>query len=126
MDATLAPVVLDAHARGTQEICAELQVDSARGLDAVVAQARLDSVGRNELAQAPPVPAWRKFLAQFESPLVLLLIAAGAIAVAVWFLEHWRGLPYEALTIFAIVILNALLGYVQERAPRKPSPACAG
>ena len=114
MDATVAPVVLDAHARAAQEICAELLVDSTRGLDAVAAQARLDSVGRNELAQAPPVPAWRKFLAQFESPLVLLLIAAGAIAVAVWFLEHGEGLPYEALTIFAIVILNALLGYVQE------------
>ena len=59
-------------------------------------------------------PAWRKFLAQFESPLVLLLIAAGGIAIAVWFLEHGEGLPYEALTILAIVLLNALLGYYQE------------
>ena len=107
-------VVADAHARATRDVCVALHVDPARGLDAGDAQARLAFAGRNELDQAPPVPAWRKFLAQFESPLVLLLIAAGGIAIAVWFLEHGEGLPYEALTILAIVLLNALLGYYQE------------
>jgi Ca2+-transporting ATPase len=107
-------VVADAHARATRDICVALHVDPARGLDADDTLARLALAGRNELDQAPPVPAWRKFLAQFESPLVLLLIAAGGIAIAVWFLEHGEGLPYEALTILAIVLLNALLGYYQE------------
>ena len=107
-------VVADAHARATRDVCVALDVDPARGLDAAEALARLGFAGSNELDQAPPVPAWRKFLAQFESPLVLLLIAAGGIAIAVWFLEHGEGLPYEALTILAIVLLNALLGYYQE------------
>ena len=75
---------------------------------------RLASVGPNALAAPPPVPAWRKFLAQFESPLVLLLIAAAGISFAVGFLERGAGIPYDALTILAIVLMNALLGYYQE------------
>ncbi|MBL0292451.1 MAG: cation-translocating P-type ATPase [Betaproteobacteria bacterium] len=114
MDFVSPVVVADAHARAVREICSELGVDPARGLDAGVARARLAVAGRNELTQAPPVPAWRKFLAQFESPLVLLLIAAGGISIAVWYLEQGGSLPYEALTILAIVLLNALLGFYQE------------
>jgi Ca2+-transporting ATPase len=78
------------------------------------AAARLARHGRNELPAAPPVPRWRRFLAQFESPLVLLLLAATAIALLVWWYEGAAHPPYEALTILAIVIANAVLGFVQE------------
>ena len=86
-------VVADAHARATRDVCVALDVDPARGLDAGDAQARLAFAGRNELDQAPPVPAWRKFLAQFESPLVLLLIAAGGIASRCGSSSTARGCP---------------------------------
>jgi len=112
MDPTLA--LEEAHALPVAEVVARLGTDPVRGLSAIEARARLAQAGRNELIAAPPVPLWRKLLAQFESPLVLLLIAAGGISLAVWWFEGHHGGPYEALTIFAIVVANALLGFVQE------------
>ena len=53
-----------------------LGTDAARGLSTREASTRLAQYGRNELRSAPPVPTWRRFLAQLESPLVLLLLAA--------------------------------------------------
>jgi P-type Ca2+ transporter type 2C len=60
------------------------------------------------------VPAWRRLLAQFESPLVLLLLAAVAVSFGVWVAEGAPGVPYEAITILVIVLANAVLGHVQE------------
>ncbi|MEP7182777.1 MAG: cation-translocating P-type ATPase [Betaproteobacteria bacterium] len=104
----------DAHTRTTADVCAALGTDPVAGLAAADAAARLATAGANALTAAPTVPGWRKFLAQFKSPLVLLLIAAGAISLAVWAAEGTHGIPYEALTILAIVALNAVLGLVQE------------
>jgi len=106
--------VADAHARTAAEVCASLGTDPERGLTAAEAAARLAATGPNALASAPPAPAWRRFLAQFESPLVLLLVAAVAISLAVWALEGAAGAPYESIMILAIVLANATLGYVQE------------
>jgi Ca2+-transporting ATPase len=85
-----------------------------RGLSADEARARLAQFGANELASEPPVPAWRKFLAQFQDVLVILLIIATAISFGLWVYERDTALPYESLVIFAIVLLNGILGYVQE------------
>jgi P-type Ca2+ transporter type 2C len=104
----------DAHARSAEEVCRMLAVDPARGLAPAEAAARQVALGANVLASAPPTPAWRKLLAQFESPLVVLLLVAGAISLAVWVIERDHELPYEALTILAIVVANALLGFFQE------------
>lgn len=91
-----------------------LAADPARGLTAADARARLQAYGPNELPSAPPVPAWRKLLAQFQNPLTLLLLAATVISFVVWLIEHDSPVPYEALTILAIVLLNAALGFIQE------------
>jgi Ca2+-transporting ATPase len=60
------------------------------------------------------VPAWRKFLRQFQDPLVVLLLAAAAISGALWLVERDAPLPYEALAILAVVLLNALMGHIQQ------------
>ena len=85
-----------------------------RGLSDADAAARLAREGPNTLAAAPPIPWWRRFLAQLRSPLVLLLLAATAISLALWLTEHDTALPYDAIAILAIVLLNAILGLVQE------------
>ena len=69
----------------------------------------------NELASERSTPAWKKFLAQFADPLVILLLVATAISARLWLLERASALPYEAIAILAIVVVNALMGYVQER-----------
>ena len=58
--------------------------------------------------------AWRKFAAQFADPLIYLLFGAVVISFVAWMLEGHDGVPFEVLVILVIVLLNAVLGYVQE------------
>jgi Ca2+-transporting ATPase len=46
--------------------------------------------------------------------LVILLLIATAISAALWLYEGESALPYEAVAIFAVVLLNAVIGYIQE------------
>jgi Ca2+-transporting ATPase len=96
------------------EILAALDTDGRHGLSEKEAQARLAHCGKNELTAEKPVPVWKKFLAQFQNPLVLLLLVATAISAGLWLYERESALPYEALAIFAVVLLNAVMGYIQE------------
>src|SRR5918999_490089 len=97
-----------------EEVIAGLGSDIWRGLSTEEARARLERYGPNELEAEKPVPAWRRFLAQFRDTLVILLLVATAVSVGLWAYERDSALPYEGLAIFAIVLLNGVLGYVQE------------
>ncbi len=108
------PAVESPHALPASEVLARLGADAHRGLTSAEALARLAQYGRNELPAAPPVPRWRRFLAQLQSPLVLLLLAAAAVSLGVWWYEGGGHAPYEALAILAIVVANAALGFMQE------------
>jgi len=96
------------------EVLAAFDADAERGLTEADAKARLDRFGPNRLAAQKPIPAWRKFLGQFTDVLVILLIVAGLISTALWYLESQSSLPYEAIAIFAIILLNAVMGYMQQ------------
>jgi Ca2+-transporting ATPase len=104
----------NAYRLSVSEVATALGTDAHRGLDAADAARRLAEVGRNELIGERPVPAWRRFLAQFQDVLVLLLLAATVVSVLDWYFEGAGGLPYEAIAIFAVVLLNAVMGFVQE------------
>ena len=97
-----------------REVLAALDVDPQRGLSTAEARARLERYGRNELIADRPVPGWRKFLAQFQNALVILLLVATAISAGLWLNTRESALPYEAMAIFSVVLLNAMMGYVQE------------
>jgi P-type Ca2+ transporter type 2C len=103
-----------AYQQPAEAVVAALGSDAGRGLTAEEARRRREQYGPNELEAEAPVPAWRKFLAQFQDVLVLLLLVAAAISTGVWLYERDEALPYEGLVIFAIVLLNGILGYVQE------------
>jgi Ca2+-transporting ATPase len=96
------------------EVIAAFASDARHGLTGEQAQRRLQQHGRNELAAEKPVPAWRKFLAQFQDALVILLVVATGLSAGLWLYERESALPYEAIAIFSIVLLNAAMGYVQE------------
>ncbi len=102
-----------AYRRTSDEVVKGLGTDGGRGLSEAEARARLDKYGRNELAAEKPVPGWRKFLAQFEDTLVILLLVAAAVSAGVWLHERASPVPYEALAILSIVLLNAAMGYAQ-------------
>jgi Ca2+-transporting ATPase len=91
-----------------------LGTDPAVGLTEADAAARLEQLGPNRLDARPPVPRWRRLLAELANPLVLLLLAAVAISLVTWFIDGAEGLPFDALVIAVILVANAVVGYVQE------------
>ncbi len=95
-------------------VIAALGTEQNRGLDLSDARARLARDGPNELTAESRAPAWRKLLAQFQNVLVLLLLVATAISAGLWLYEGDTALPYEALAIGVIVLLNAGIGFIQE------------
>jgi Ca2+-transporting ATPase len=103
-----------AYRSSVDDLIATLGTDAERGLTDEEARSRRAEFGPNELDAEPPVPAWRRFLAQFQDVLVVLLLVATAISTILWALERDAALPYEAVAIFAVVLLNATMGYVQE------------
>src|SRR5688500_15192541 len=103
-----------AYRQTVDDVLASLGSDAVRGLADAEARARLAREGRNELTAEPGVPTWRRFLAQFLDVLVLLLLVATAISAGLWVFERDAALPYEAIAILAVVLLNATMGYVQE------------
>ncbi len=90
-----------------EETAVRLQVDAARGLGEREARKRLGRVGPNVLEKGPDTVMWQMFFNQFKDFMVLVLLAATAIS---GFLGEWS----DAVTIAVIVLLNAVLGVVQE------------
>ncbi|WP_430647574.1 cation-translocating P-type ATPase [Agromyces sp. GXS1127] len=107
------------------DVAARLGVDPAAGLTAADADERLDAHGPNELRPARRVPVWRRVLAQFTDPLILLLLAAVVVSVVAWIVEGANGWPIDALVILAIIALNAALGLVQESRAERAVAALA-
>jgi Ca2+-transporting ATPase len=106
--------LVSAYRQQAEDAIAALGSDAKHGLSTEEARRRLARYGPNELQAEKPVPAWRKFLAQFQDVLIILLLIAAAISLGVWLYQRDEPLPFEALVIFAIVLLNGLLGYAQE------------
>ena len=111
---TIEPGGTEPYRQTVDEVVAALDTGARSGLSKGEARIRLERCGRNELAAEAPVPAWRKFLAQFTDVLVILLIVAALVSAGLWLYQRDTALPYEALAILAIVLLNALLGYFQQ------------
>ena len=95
------------HALSPDETGRELQSPLEAGLSPDQAARRLAQHGPNELREAPRPGLWHKLLDQFNNFIILILIAAAAISAL---LGDW----VEAAAILAIVVLNAVLGVVQE------------
>ena len=92
--ATLQQTEATAYQQPVDEVLAALATDAQLGLSAGEAQARLERYGRNELTAEKPVPGWRKFLAQFQDVLVILLLIATVISAGLWLYERESALPY--------------------------------
>ena len=88
-------------------VCALEQTSLTDGLQEDVAQARLAEQGKNELQEAERKSAIMQFLNQFKDFMVLVLVGATLISGLL-------GEYLDAITIVAIIIMNAILGFVQE------------
>ncbi|MEP6764018.1 MAG: cation-translocating P-type ATPase [Gemmatimonadaceae bacterium] len=102
------------YRQSIEDVATSLASDVVRGLTASEAQKRRHALGPNELTAKPSVPWWLQLLSQFNDVLVILLLIAAAISTALWILERDALLPYDAIAIFAVVLLNAAMGYTQQ------------
>ena len=84
-----------------------LDVDPSRGLSGADAARRAAEVGPNRLREAPRRPAWLRFLDQFRNVLTYILIGAALLSAAVGDLK-------DPVVILVVLVVNAVLGYVQE------------
>jgi len=95
------------HLRQPDALARDLQANLEGGLSDHEAQQRLQREGPNELPEAQPPSLLKLFLSQFTSVIVWVLIGAAVIS---GLLEDWL----DAAAILAIVLLNGVLGFVQE------------
>ena len=87
---------------------------SQSGLTSAEAQIRLKQHGPNVLPVTPPVPLWKRFLDQFRSPLIYILLFALGVDLTIWLVEGHSSWPLESFAIALILLLNAGLGVYQE------------
>jgi P-type Ca2+ transporter type 2C len=113
-DESPSPVEENPYRQTVDDVLAAFGTDGRSGLSQSQAEERLKCYGRNELAAEARVSEWRKFFTQFTDVLVIVLIIAGSVSAGVWLYGRESALPYEAMAILAIVVLNALMGYFQQ------------
>ena len=95
------------HAISDGDVVKRLTTDSEKGLDSAEASARLQKYGPNRLPEGKKRGPFMRFLAQFNNILVYVLLGAG-------FTKLMLNLWVDASIIFGVVVLNALLGFMQE------------
>ncbi|MBM4286677.1 MAG: HAD-IC family P-type ATPase [Deltaproteobacteria bacterium] len=99
------------YRRDIDNIFAELTT-SKLGLTQAEATQRLQQYGPNRLVEADKISRWKILLHQFTSPLIYILLIAGVVT---FFLEEYK----DTGVIIAVVLLNALVGYIQESKAEK-------
>ena len=95
------------HALSADEVVKRLATNGEKGLDAAAASTRLQKYGPNRLPEGKKRGPFMRFLAQFNNILVYVLLGAG-------FTKLMLNLWLDAAIIFAVVVLNGLLGFIQE------------
>lgn len=95
------------HAMPVAEVVEQFASDAAKGLSASDAADRLKKYGENRLPEGKKRHPFMRFLAQLNNILVYVLLGAA-------FIKLMLGVWLDAGIIFGVVLLNALLGYVQE------------
>ncbi|MBD3253812.1 MAG: HAD-IC family P-type ATPase [Candidatus Lokiarchaeota archaeon] len=110
--------IINAHCIDVDAVSKALDTEIENGLSKQEAQKRLEKYGLNELVQRKKVTPWEIFTNQFKDFLVYLLFFAIAVSIVVGTYELLQGnQPSEyldALVIFIILIVNAILGFYQE------------
>ncbi len=110
------------HNQTVDEVFAYLSSD-IKGLTSKDAQERLNKYGKNKLAEGKKESTIRRFLKQLAEPMTIILIIAAAISAGMEIYEgassgHF-GFPADVVIILAVVLINAILGVLQESKAEK-------
>jgi Ca2+-transporting ATPase len=97
----------DFYRRSPEEIISELSTSQEKGLTSIEAKKRLAQYGNNELESKIKIPLWLLLLSQFKELFVIILIVGALISILI-------GSYKNGVIIFIIVIVNAIIGFIQE------------
>ena len=95
------------------KVLGELSSSEESGLTAAEASSRLSQYGPNELEKEEKTPLWKRFFEQMADPMVIMLIVAAVISAVTGMVQgepEWA----DVIIIMAVVIINSVLGVVQE------------
>ncbi|MBR3385753.1 MAG: HAD-IC family P-type ATPase, partial [Atopobiaceae bacterium] len=95
------------------DVLAEVKTDVKAGLTAAEAAARLEANGPNKLKEAEKDPLWKRFFAMMADPMVIMLIIAAVISAVTGMMQGEADFA-DVFIIMFVVILNSVLGVVQE------------
>ena len=104
---------ITAYQQPVDAVLTTLDTDAQRGLSARKRGRGSTDMARTSSRQRSPSPHGGNSLRSFTMLVILLLIATG-ISAGLWLFERASALPYEAMAICAVVLLNAVMGYMQE------------
>ncbi|MGP1387206.1 MAG: cation-translocating P-type ATPase [Thainema sp.] len=106
------------HHLSVQEVTEQLHSHLHNGLSQEAVSQRQEQFGPNRLTPEAGIPPWMRFLQQFNQPLLYILLVAGAITLL---LQDW----IDAGVIFGVVLINAVVGYIQEAKAEQAMEALA-
>jgi Ca2+-transporting ATPase len=95
------------HTQSAAEVCAALEVDPRAGLGDTLAAQRRARYGDNTIQEQRSRGLWRLLLSQFTDFMIMVLIAAAIVAGAL-------GEVIDSLAIMVIIMLNGLIGFLQD------------
>jgi Ca2+-transporting ATPase len=104
------------YTRTAREAIDFWRTDQNDGLTSSEVKSRIADFGYNEMIEKQKTPWWKRFFAQFQDFMVLVLLAATLISA-------FLGEYVDSATILAIVMINAILGFVQEHRAEKSMDA---
>lgn len=107
------------HNTPQEDLLKELRTSLEAGLSSQEAQQRLGQYGENKLAEKKKKTNLQRFLEQFKDAMIIILLLAAAVSFVVACFGHDPMEFFEPLLILLIVVLNAVLGMVQEAKAEK-------
>ena len=110
---------MTAHNTPQEALLQELFVTAEAGLSSQEAQRRLAEYGENKLAEKKKKTNFQRFLEQFQDVMILILLLAAVVSFVVACFGHDPMEFFEPVLILLIVVLNAVLGMVQESKAEK-------
>ena len=115
-----------AHHETREKVIQELDSDSSYGLNPDQISQKYSLYGKNKLREKKKKTNFQRFFDQFKDVMILILLAAAAVSFVIACIEGDSGGFFEPVLILMIVILNAIMGVVQENRAEKALEALKG
>lgn len=101
-----------------EEVIRELKTDKKEGLNYEEVKIRQVKYGKNKLKDKPKESILTKFIKQFNDFMIIILIIASIVSAGISFFQHENDY-IDSVIIIAIVVLNAIMGVIQEEKAQK-------